>query len=116
MIDCEYFFDGFKVNLDYVLDCVCIVYYVGVCWVVLCDINGGILLEEVCDIVMKVQEVVFGFYLGIYIYDDIGYVVVNLFVVVEVGVCQIQGMFNGLGECCGNVNLIILILILKLKL
>lgn len=44
LFDVEYFFDGYKVNFDYVIEVICVVYDVGVCWIVLCDINGGILL------------------------------------------------------------------------
>lgn len=115
MIDCEHFFDGFKANPDYALDCARTAYHAGARWVVLCDTNGGTLPEEIRTIVTKVQDVVPGSYLGIHTHDDTGHAVANSLAAVEAGVRQIQGTLNGLGERCGNANLITLIPTLKLK-
>lgn len=90
IFDVEYFFDGYVDDVDYVLFCLYVVLDVGVCWVVLCDINGGMLLGQVGQIMQQVIVVgVFGDCLGIYCYDDIGNVVVCMLVVIDVGVCQI---------------------------
>lgn len=115
MIDCEHFFDGYKANPDYALDCARTAYQAGARWIVLCDTNGGALPDEVYDIVTKVQEVVPGTHLGIHTHDDTGHAVANSLAAVDAGVRQIQGTLNGLGERCGNANLITLIPTLKLK-
>ncbi|WP_299814625.1 citramalate synthase [uncultured Roseibium sp.] len=115
MIDCEHFFDGYKANPDYALDCVRTAYQAGARWVVLCDTNGGTLPDEIFDIVTKVQDVVPGSHLGIHTHDDTGHAVANSLAAVDAGVRQIQGTLNGLGERCGNANLITLIPTLKLK-
>jgi 2-isopropylmalate synthase len=115
MIDCEHFFDGYKANPDYALDCARTAYQAGARWVVLCDTNGGTLPDEIHHIVTKVQEVVPGSHLGIHTHDDTGHAVANSLAAVDAGVRQIQGTLNGLGERCGNANLITLIPTLKLK-
>ena len=43
MVDCEHFFDGYKANRAYALDCVKTAYEAGARWVILCDTNGGTL-------------------------------------------------------------------------
>jgi len=115
LIDCEHFFDGFKANPDYALDCARVAYLAGARWIVLCDTNGGTLPDEVYDIVTKVQNVVPGTHLGIHTHDDTGHAVANSLAAVDAGVRQIQGTLNGLGERCGNANLVTLIPTLKLK-
>ncbi len=115
MIDCEHFFDGFKANPDYAIDCARTAYLAGARWIVLCDTNGGSLPDEIHDIVTRVQEVVPGSHLGIHTHDDTGHAVANSLAAVDAGVRQIQGTLNGLGERCGNANLITLIPTLKLK-
>ncbi len=115
MIDCEHFFDGYKANPDYALDCARTAYQAGARWIVLCDTNGGTLPDEIFDIVTKVQAVVPGSHLGIHTHDDTGHAVANSLAAVDAGVRQIQGTLNGLGERCGNANLITLIPTLKLK-
>ncbi|MBO9418745.1 citramalate synthase [Labrenzia sp. R4_2] len=115
MIDCEHFFDGYKANPDYALACARTAYQAGARWVVLCDTNGGTLPDEIHSIVTKVQEIVPGSHLGIHTHDDTGHAVANSLAAVDAGVRQVQGTLNGLGERCGNANLITLIPTLKLK-
>ncbi|EFO29575.1 2-isopropylmalate synthase/homocitrate synthase family protein [Roseibium sp. TrichSKD4] len=115
MIDCEHFFDGYKANPEYALACAKAAYDAGARWVVLCDTNGGTLPEEVTDIVKAVQAVVPGDHLGIHTHDDTGHAVANTLSAVNAGVRQIQGTLNGIGERCGNANLITLIPTLMLK-
>lgn len=115
MLDCEHFFDGYKANPDYALACARTAYEAGARWVVLCDTNGGTLPDEVSAIVAEVAKVVPGDHLGIHAHDDCGCAVANSLAAVEAGVRQIQGTLNGLGERCGNANLVTLIGALKLK-
>lgn len=115
MIDCEHFFDGFKANRAYALDCVKTAHAAGASWVVLCDTNGGTLPHEVEAIVADVVKVVPGVRLGIHAHDDTGQAVANSLAAVRAGARQIQGTLNGLGERCGNANLCTIIPTLKLK-
>lgn len=115
LIDCEHFFDGFKANPDYALSCVKTALDAGARWVVLCDTNGGTMPSEVRDIVAKVLSVAPGDRLGIHAHDDTGQAVANTLAAVEAGVRQIQGTLNGIGERCGNANLVTIIPTLVLK-
>jgi 2-isopropylmalate synthase len=115
MLDCEHFFDGYKANRDYALACAKAAYDAGARWVVLCDTNGGTLPEEVEEIVADVARLVPGDRLGIHAHDDTGNAVANSLAAVRAGARQIQGTLNGLGERCGNANLVSLIPTLKLK-
>ena len=116
MVDCEHFFDGFKANPDYALACARAAYDAGARWVVLCDTNGGTQPSEVRAIVGKViASGIPGDRLGIHAHDDTGQAVANSLAAVEAGVRQIQGTLNGIGERCGNANLISIIPTLMLK-
>jgi 2-isopropylmalate synthase len=116
MVDCEHFFDGFKANPDYALACVRTAYEAGCRWVVLCDTNGGTQPSEVREIVGRViASGIPGDHLGIHAHDDTGQAVANSLAAVEAGARQIQGTLNGIGERCGNANLVTLIPTLMLK-
>ena len=81
----------------------------------LCDTNGGTLPNEVRDIVAKVVKVIPGKNLGIHAHNDTENAVANSLAAIECGVRQIQGTINGLGERCGNANLMSIIPSLCLK-
>ncbi|SMH43789.1 citramalate synthase [Mesorhizobium australicum] len=116
MVDCEHFFDGFKANPDYALACAKTAFEAGARWVVLCDTNGGTQPSEVREIVSKVIAAgIPGRNLGIHAHDDTGQAVANSLAAVEAGARQIQGTLNGIGERCGNANLVTLIPTLMLK-
>jgi 2-isopropylmalate synthase len=115
MLDCEHFFDGYKANPAYALACATTAFEAGARWVVLCDTNGGTLPDEVGRIVRDVAQSVPGSHLGIHAHDDCGCAVANSLAAVEAGARKIQGTLNGLGERCGNANLITLIGTLTLK-
>jgi 2-isopropylmalate synthase len=115
LVDCEHFFDGFKANPDYALSCVKTALDAGARWVVLCDTNGGTMPSEVTLIVNSVLAIAPGSHLGIHAHDDTGQAVANTLAAVEAGVRQIQGTLNGIGERCGNANLVTLIPTLVLK-
>ena len=104
--DAEHFFDGFKSNPDYALACLKSAFDSGARWVVLCDTNGGTLPHEVESIVEKVISVIPSQNLGIHAHNDTGNAVANTLSAIRAGVRQIQGTINGLGERCGNANLI----------
>ncbi|MCO6387819.1 citramalate synthase [Aliihoeflea sp. 40Bstr573] len=116
MVDCEHFFDGYKANPDYALACAKAAYASGARWVVLCDTNGGTQPGEVREIVAAViASGIPGDHLGIHAHDDTGQAVANSLAAVKAGVRQIQGTLNGIGERCGNANLVTIIPTLVLK-
>ncbi len=115
ILDCEHFFDGFKANRDYALSCAKKAHAAGARYVVLCDTNGGTLPHEIERIVADVAAHVPGSHLGIHAHDDTGNGVANSLAAVRAGARQIHGTLNGLGERCGNANLVTLIPTLLLK-
>jgi 2-isopropylmalate synthase len=115
MIDCEHFFDGWKGNRAYALSVATTAYKSGARWVVLCDTNGGTLPHEIGEIVAEVAKHVPGTHLGIHTHNDTDNAVANTLAAVRAGARQIQGTLNGLGERCGNANLVSIIPTLLLK-
>ncbi|OJY26259.1 MAG: citramalate synthase [Rhodobacterales bacterium 65-51] len=116
LFDAEHFFDGYKANPDYALDCLKAAFGAGARWIVLCDTNGGTLPEEVGTITRAVIAAgIPGDRLGIHCHDDTGNAVANSLAAVLAGARQVQGTLNGLGERCGNANLTTLIPTLMLK-
>jgi len=116
LFDAEHFFDGYKANPGYALDCLRAALDEGARWIVLCDTNGGTLPAEVGRITAEVIAAgIPGDHLGIHCHDDTGNAVACSLAAVDAGARQIQGTLNGLGERCGNANLITLIPTLLLK-
>jgi 2-isopropylmalate synthase len=115
MFDAEHFFDGFKANPSYAVSCLKAALDGGARWVVLCDTNGGTLPHEVERIVSEVVRHVPGDRLGIHAHNDTENAVANSLAAIRAGVRQVQGTLNGLGERCGNANLVSLIPTLMLK-
>ena len=116
LFDAEHFFDGWKADRDYALKCVHAALEAGARWVVLCDTNGGTLPVEIGRIVEDViASGAPGDRLGIHTHNDTANAVAGSLAAVDAGVRQIQGTLNGLGERCGNANLITLIPTLLLK-
>ncbi|WP_298566653.1 citramalate synthase [uncultured Aliiroseovarius sp.] len=116
LYDAEHFFDGYKANPDYALECLKAAYAAGARWIVLCDTNGGTLPHEVHQITKSVIAAgIPGDHLGIHTHDDTGNAVACSLVAIDAGARQVQGTLNGLGERCGNANLTTLIPVLLLK-
>jgi 2-isopropylmalate synthase len=115
LLDCEHFFDGYKANPQYALACAKVAYDEGARWVVLCDTNGGTLPHEIEKIVGEVVKAIPGDHVGIHAHNDTEQAVANSLAAVRAGARQIQGTLNGLGERCGNANLVSIIPTLKLK-
>jgi 2-isopropylmalate synthase len=116
LFDCEHLFDGYKQDPAYGTRCVKAAYEAGARWVVLCDTNGGTLPSEVGRIVAELAKTVPGTHLAIHCHNDTENAVANSLAAVEAGVRMIQGTINGLGERCGNANLVALLPSLMLKL
>ena len=116
MFDCEHYFDGFKSNSDFALECVKAAFDGGAHWIILCDTNGGTLTDDVFEIVSKTKSFLPQANIGIHCHNDIGLAVANSIAAIKAGARQVQGTINGLGERCGNADLITLIPTLMLKL
>jgi len=115
MFDCEHFFDGFKNNPDYALAAAKAAFDGGAEWIVLCDTNGGAMPEEIAAGVTAVKTALPEANIGIHCHNDCGLAVANSIAGVIAGARQVQGTINGVGERCGNANLITLIPNLMLK-
>ncbi len=116
IFDAEHFFDGYKANPSYALECLKAAHAAGARWLVLCDTNGGALPHEVERIVGEVAAIIPGDRLGIHCHNDTENAVANSLAAVRAGARQVQGTLNGLGERCGNANLVSLIPTLMLKM
>ncbi|MDX7949863.1 citramalate synthase [Lichenihabitans sp. Uapishka_5] len=115
MLDAEHFFDGYKSNPGFAMDCLEAARSAGARWMVLCDTNGGTLPDEVYAIVSAVCATLPGDRIGIHAHNDTGQAVANSLAAVRAGARQIQGTLNGIGERCGNADLVSLIPTLALK-
>jgi len=115
ILDAEHFFDGFNDNPQFALDCVKAAAAAGADAVALCDTNGGRLPHEIEAGVLAAKAVA-DCVLGIHCHNDSEVAVANSIAAVRAGARQVQGTINGLGERCGNANLISIIGDLQLKL
>jgi 2-isopropylmalate synthase len=115
LFDAEHFFDGYKANPDYALDCIRAAHNAGARWLVLCDTNGGSLPEDVYRITSEVKAKLPDAALGIHAHNDTEQAVAISLAALRGGARQIQGTLNGLGERCGNANLCSLLPTLLLK-
>jgi len=115
MLDAEHFFDGYKANPQYALDCVRAAQDAGAQWLVLCDTNGGTMPEDVYRIVSEVKAKLPNANLGIHAHNDTEQAVAVTLAAIRAGARQLQGTLNGLGERCGNANLCSVIPNLLLK-
>jgi 2-isopropylmalate synthase len=113
--DAEHFFDGWKDNAAFAERMIAAAVEAGASRVVLCDTNGGTLPHEVAGIVARVREIV-AVPVGIHAHNDGDMAVANSIEAVRAGATQVQGTMNGIGERCGNANLVSIIPNLILKL
>ncbi|MEK7334747.1 MAG: citramalate synthase [Candidatus Binatota bacterium] len=115
IFDAEHFFDGYRSNPEYALECLKAAEEGGADWIVLCDTNGGRLPGDIRRAIANLQGVV-ETQLGIHCHNDGELAVANTMAAVEMGARQVQGTVNGFGERCGNLNLCSVIPNLQLKL
>lgn len=113
-LDCEHFFDGFRLDRGYALDVVNTAAEAGAHVVVLCDTNGGMLPTNVHDTVREVAKET-GARLGIHAHNDTGCAVANSLAAVDAGATHMQGTINGTGERTGNADLVTVVANLELK-
>ncbi|MGH3170824.1 MAG: citramalate synthase [Trebonia sp.] len=113
-LDAEHFFDGYRSNPEYALECVRVAAENGADVVALCDTNGGMLPTELGDVITAVLDKSQA-RLGIHCHDDTGCAVANSLVAVQAGATHVQGCANGYGERAGNANLFSVVAGLQLK-
>lgn len=115
IFDAEHFFDGFAESPAYALACLQAAEKGGACTIVLCDTNGGQLPWQIEAAVAAARQVV-AVHLGIHVHNDSGCAVANTLAAVRAGATHVQGTINGVGERCGNADLVPIIANLELKL
>jgi 2-isopropylmalate synthase len=116
LFDAEHFFDGWRADRDYALDCLRAAAQAGAERVVLCDTNGPSLPAQVAAAVTDVVATLADLPVGIHCHNDADCAVANTLVAVEAGATQVQGTMNGIGERTGNANLVSIIADLQLKM
>ena len=114
--DAEHFFDGYAADAAFALDVVRAAAEAGADCVVLCDTNGGALPDRIGRVVADVTAALAGTQVGIHAHNDTDCAVANSMAAVAAGATHVQGTANGIGERCGNANLMSLIPNLQLKL
>ena len=113
--DAEHFFDGFKANPDYALQSLQAAAKAGASNLSLCDTNGGTLPHEIRHAILRVRRSV-KTPLGIHCHNDSEHAAANSVQAVGEGAVLVQGTINGIGERCGNANLISVIPVLQYKM
>ncbi len=115
--DAEHFFDGYTANPEYALETLRAAASAGAKWLVLCDTNGGTLPERIAEVTSAAIAGVSdqGVQIGIHCHNDGDLAVANTLAAVDAGAMQVQGTINGIGERCGNVDLISVIANLAFK-
>jgi 2-isopropylmalate synthase len=112
--DAEHFFDGFRANPDYALRTLRAAAAAGATVLILCDTNGGTMPERIAEVVQQVRGQLHCA-IGIHCHNDCELAVANTLAAVRAGATQVQGTMNGIGERCGNVDLVSVIANLALK-
>ncbi len=112
--DAEHFFDAYRQNAEYALRTLHSAEEAGASVLALCDTNGGSLPEFVAQAVAAVKAGTSAL-LGIHTHNDAALAVANALAAVAAGADHVQGTINGVGERCGNMDLIPLIANLQLK-
>lgn len=114
--DAEHYFDSYKSNPEYALKVIKCAHEAGADGIILCDTNGGAMPDEIKKGTSKAKETLGEKALiGIHVHNDCELAVANSISAYEAGARQIQGTINGVGERCGNANLISIIANLGLK-
>ncbi|MDD5665384.1 MAG: citramalate synthase, partial [Candidatus Omnitrophica bacterium] len=113
--DAEHFFEAYTSNKEYALKTLIAAQDAGASALCLCDTNGGTLPQEISKIVGEVRKRV-GVSLGIHCHNDAGVAIAGSLAAVLAGCDMVQGTINGIGERCGNADLIPIIANLQLKM
>jgi 2-isopropylmalate synthase len=115
--DAEHFFDGYRAEPEYALQCIRAAAQAGAETVTLCDTNGSSLPSQVAEATAAaIAALGEGVRVGIHCHNDAECGVANTLAAVEAGARQVQGTMNGCGERTGNANLVSIIANLQLKM
>jgi 2-isopropylmalate synthase len=112
--DAEHFFDTFRSNRDYAVRTLQSAEQAGASVLCLCDTNGGSMPEFVAEAVAFVRQHTSAM-IGIHTHNDAALAVANALAAVRAGADHAQGTVNGVGERCGNMDLVPLVANLRLK-
>ncbi len=112
--DAEHFFDGWKANPEYAAQTIQAAAEAGASTIVMCDTNGGTLPEEIAAITKEAAGKV-DRPLGIHTHNDCELAVANSLASIDAGAVHVQGTINGIGERCGNADLVSVVANLALK-
>jgi len=117
--DAEHYFDGWSDDSAYSMETLRAAIRGGAEAVVLCDTNGGTMSPMIGAATHSAVEVVREFerpvVVGIHAHNDCGLAVANSLAAVMSGATMVQGTMNGLGERCGNADLLVVAANLALK-
>jgi len=113
--DAEHFFDGFRDDAGYALECLGAAADAGAENITLCDTNGSSLPVQVAEATKAVVDAL-DVAVGIHTHNDLECAVANSLAAVEEGAGLVQGTMNGIGERTGNANLTSILPDLQLKL
>jgi 2-isopropylmalate synthase len=115
--DAEHFFDAWRDDHGYALECLRAAAAAGAENLTLCDTNGSSLPSQVAEATAAVVgELGDRVEIGIHTHNDAECGVANSLAAVEAGARLVQGTINGYGERCGNANLVSVLPALQLKL
>lgn len=114
--DAEHFFDGYNANPEYALKTLKAAAESGAECLVLCETNGGAFPDRIFEVTKLVKDKFNTVGIGIHCHNDTGMADANSIMAVKAGASQVQGTINGVGERCGNANLITIISNLQIKL
>ena len=112
--DAEHFFDGFRDDPGYALDCLGAAAQAGAERVVGCDTNGSSLPDQVTEAVSAAVAALGPERVGVHCHNDLELGVANTLAAVAAGATHVQGTMNGIGERTGNANLVSIIGALQL--
>jgi 2-isopropylmalate synthase len=107
--DAEHFFDGYRADAEYAIKTLESALAGGASRLVLCDTNGGSLPEFIGQVVEDVRQKFPDAVIGIHCHNDAGLGVANSLSAVAAGARHVQGTINGIGERCGNTDLMSII-------
>ncbi|MCK4752478.1 MAG: citramalate synthase [Planctomycetes bacterium] len=106
IFDAEHFYDGYRANPEYAMKVLTAAAGAGADALVLCDTNGGFMPEQIYEITKTVCEKFNSISVGIHTHNDCDCANANALAAVRAGANHVQGTINGLGERCGNANLL----------
>jgi 2-isopropylmalate synthase len=115
--DAEHFFDGWRDDSEYALECLRAAVAAGAENVTLCDTNGSTLPSQITEATAAVVEALGDrVEIGIHTHNDAECGVANSLAAVDAGARLVQGTMNGYGERTGNANLVSILPALQLKM